>query len=58
MTSSTFGEKWSTRSFGNIGARKAALMKKKNKDVLLIETWHNNAPKGFADTLRARYEVK
>ena len=58
LTSSTFGENWSKRSFGNIGTRKAALMKKKNKDVLLIEAWHNNAPKGFADTLRARYEVK
>ena len=58
LTSSTFGENWSTRSFGNIGARNAVLMKKKNKDVLLIESWHNNAPKGFADTLRARYEVK
>jgi hypothetical protein len=58
LTSSTFGEKWSTRSFGNIGARKAVLMKKKNKDKLLIEGWHNNAPKGYADTLRARYEIK
>ena len=58
LTSSTFGESWSARSFGNVGARKAALLKKKNKDVLLIEAWHNNAPKGFADTLRARYEIK
>jgi hypothetical protein len=58
LTSSNFGEDWSTRSFGNIGARNAALLKKKNGDVLLIEAWHNNAPKGSADTLRARYELK
>ncbi len=56
-TSSTFGEKWSKRSFGNRGARYAALLKKKNQGPLIVETWHNNAPKGSNDTLRARYEL-
>jgi len=56
ITSSTFGENWSARSFGNVGARMAALLKKKGRDPLLMESWHNNAPKGSNDTLRARYE--
>ena len=58
ITSSTFGEKWSSRTFGNKGARYAALLKKSGQDPLLQETWHNNAPKGSADTLRARYELQ
>jgi hypothetical protein len=57
ITSSTFGEEWSTRTFGNRGARHAAWLKKKGQEPLLVETWHNNAPKGSFDTLRARYEL-
>ena len=57
ITSSNFGQDWSTRTFGNKGARHAALLKKKGKAPLLRETWHNNAPRGSADTLRARYEL-
>ena len=57
LTSSTFGEKWSKSTFGNIGARYAALLKKKNTSPLFVETWHNNAPKGSRDTIRARYEL-
>lgn len=57
LTSSTFGEKWSKRSFGNKGPRYASLIKKKSQAPLLVETWHNNAPKGSADTIRARYEL-
>ncbi|MEX1335142.1 MAG: hypothetical protein AB1Z66_07575 [Candidatus Limnocylindrales bacterium] len=57
LTSSTFGEKWSKRSFGNRGARYAALLKKKGQGPLVVETWHNNAAKGARDTLRARYEL-
>jgi hypothetical protein len=57
ITSSTFGQNWSARTFGNKGARHAALLKKKGKAPLLQETWHNNAPRGSADTLRARYEL-
>jgi hypothetical protein len=56
-TTSTFGDKWSKRSFGNVGARVAALMKTKKLPPLLREAWHNNAPKGSTDTLRARYEL-
>ena len=57
VTSSTFGEKWSRSSFGNIGPRFAALIKKRNQGPLYVETWHNNAPKGSRDTIRARYEL-
>jgi hypothetical protein len=57
LTSSTFGEKWSKRTFGNKGARYASLIKKKNQAPLVVETWHNNAPKGARDTIRARYEL-
>ncbi len=57
IESSTFGEEWSTRTFGNDGARRAALLKTKGQQPLLIEAWHNNAPKGSLDTLRARYEL-
>lgn len=57
LTSSTFGEKWSKRSFGNKGARYASLIKKKNQPPLIVESWHNNAPKGSNDTLRSRYEL-
>jgi hypothetical protein len=56
-TSSTFGEKWSTRTFGNRGARMASLLKTKAQGPLLREAWHDNAPKGQNDTLRARYEL-
>jgi hypothetical protein len=57
ITSSTLGEEWHTRTFGNKGARHAAWLKKKGQEPLLVETWHNNAPKGSLDTLRARYEL-
>ena len=57
ITSSDFGDTWSTRTFGNVGARVAALLKKQGRDPLLTEAWHNNAPKGSADTIRARYEL-
>ena len=36
----------------------ASWLKKKGQAPLLMEAWHNNAPKGLADTLRARYEVR
>lgn len=57
LTSSTFGERWSKRAFGNRGARYAALIKKKGQRPLVVETWHNNAPKGSRDTIRSRYEL-
>ena len=58
MTSSTYGGRWAKRTFGNVGARVAAFLKRPNLPSKLQEAWHNNAPKGFSDTLRARYEVK
>ena len=57
IASSTFGESWSTRAFGNDGARRAALLKSKGQAPVLVESWHNNAPRGSRDTLRARYEL-
>jgi hypothetical protein len=57
LVSGNFGEKWSTRTFGNVGARVVALLKKKNQNPIFREAWHNNAPKGSSDTLRARYEL-
>jgi hypothetical protein len=57
MISSTFGEKWSKSAFGNVGARMAALLKKKNQAPVFVEAWHNNAAKGSNDTLRARYQL-
>lgn len=57
ISSSDFGDSWSTRTFGNVGIRVAALLKKQGRDPLLMEAWHNNAPRGFADTVRARYEL-
>ena len=57
MTTSTFGDRWSKRSFGNVGARMAAFLKRPNQPNKLQEAWHNNAAKGSADTLRARYEL-
>jgi len=58
ISSSDFGGSWKTASFGNVGARVAALLKVKGQGPLLMEAWHNNAPKGYSDTLRARYELK
>jgi hypothetical protein len=57
LTTSTFGEKWSRRTFGNVGPRFASLLKKKKQAPLIVETGHNNARKGANDTLRARYEL-
>jgi hypothetical protein len=57
MTSSTYGAQWSKRNFGNVGARMAAFLKRPNQPSKLQEAWHNNARKGSADTLRARYEL-
>jgi hypothetical protein len=57
VASSDFGETWTRRTFGNNGARRAALLKQKGQPPLLMETWHNNAPRGSRDTLRARYEL-
>jgi hypothetical protein len=56
MTSTTFGEQWSKRAFGNVGTRLASLLKKKNQGPLFVEAWHNDAAKGSLDTLRARFE--
>jgi hypothetical protein len=57
ITSSTFGERWSARPFGNRGARRAAWLKRKGQAPLLVEAWHDNAPRGSLDKLRARYEL-
>lgn len=57
MISDDFGQRWRKRSFGNVGPRLAALLKKKNQAPLLVEAWHNNAAKGSDDTLRARYQL-
>ena len=57
ITSTDFGDSWSTRTFGNVGARAAALLKSKGQRPLLMEAWHNNAPRGSLDTLRARHEL-
>jgi hypothetical protein len=57
IESSDFGSSWATRTFGNVGIRVAALLKKQGRDPLLMEAWHNNAPRGFADTVRASYEL-
>ena len=51
------GASWATRDFGHIGARVGALLKQKGKAPVLMEAWHNNAPKPSADTLRAKYET-
>jgi len=58
FSSSDFGQNWRTSTFGNRGARMASLLKIKGQPSLLMEAWHNNAPKGISDTLRARYELK
>lgn len=58
ISSSDFGESWKTRTFGNVGARVAALLKVKGQAPALMEAWHNNAPRGSADTVRARYELR
>ena len=57
ITSPDFGTTWDRRTFGNDGARRAALLKTKGQAPLLVEAWHNNAPRGARDTLRARYEL-
>ncbi len=57
MTSSTFGDTWAKSKFGNKGAREIALLKRAGKAPQFVEAWHNNAPKGYADTLRSRYEL-
>ena len=57
FSSSDFGQSWRTASFGNVGARMASLLKVKGQPSLLMEAWHNNAPKGSRDTIRARYEL-
>ena len=57
MTSTTFGARWSKSTFGNVGARVAAFLKRPDLPSKLQEAWHNNAAKGAADTLRARYEL-
>lgn len=51
------GTSWFKQSFGHVGARYGTLIKKKTGSPQLLEAWHNNAPKGSRDTLRARYEV-
>jgi hypothetical protein len=48
------GSSWSSRDYGHKGARVGALMRKKGKDPVLMEAWHNNAAQG--DTVRASYE--
>lgn len=58
LSSSDFGQTWSRRTFGNKGARHAALLKTKGQAPLLVEAWHNNAPRGSRDSLRARYELR
>ncbi len=57
LQSTDGGESWGERTFGHIGARMGALLKKKGKAPLLMEAWHNNAPKPSADTFRAKYET-
>lgn len=57
MISDDFGATWSKSAFGNVGARKAALLKRKNQGPTFVEAWHNNAAKGANDTIRARYEL-
>jgi hypothetical protein len=57
MTSSDFGQRWRKQAFGNVGARMAAFLKRPRLTPKLREAWHNNAAKGAADTLRARYEL-
>ncbi|MEA2026986.1 MAG: hypothetical protein U9O18_09885 [Chloroflexota bacterium] len=57
IQSTDAGGTWGTRTYGHIGARVGALLKKKGQAPLLMEAWHNNAPKPSPDTLRARYEL-
>ena len=57
MSTTDFGADWSSTSLGNIGTRLAELLPIKGASARLVEAWHNNAPKGFSDTLRARYEL-
>jgi hypothetical protein len=57
VQSTNGGESWGTRDFGNIGARVGALLKKTGTEPMLMEAWHNNAPKPAPDTLRAKYET-
>ena len=51
------GKTWGTRSYGHAGGRYGALLRGADKSSSLMEAWHNNAPKGSRDTLRARYEL-
>jgi hypothetical protein len=57
VQSTDAGGSWGTRDFGHIGARVGALLKKKGVAPVLMEAWHNNAPKPATDTLRAKYET-
>ncbi len=58
IQSTDAGATWSTRTFGHIGGRVGALLKKKGQAPLLMEAWHNNAPNPSPDTLRAKHEVR
>lgn len=58
IQSTTGGESWGERTFGHIGARMGALLKKKGTAPLLMEAWHNNGPKSGADTFRAKFETR
>jgi hypothetical protein len=57
VQSTDAGGSWGTRDFGHIGARVGALLKKEGVAPVLMEAWHNNAPKPATDTLRAKYET-
>lgn len=48
------GVTWTTRDFGNVGARVGALRKDTQTTSILVEAWQNNS--SGADTIRAQYE--
>ncbi len=56
VQSTDSGATWGSRAYGHKGTRVGALLRGANKSSQLMEAWHNNAPKGSNDTLRARYE--
>lgn len=57
LQSTDAGATWTMQPYGHVGGRVGALLKKKGQAPALMEAWHNNAPKGQSDTLRARYEL-
>jgi hypothetical protein len=48
------GANWTTRTFGNVGARVGGLRKDTQTSSILVESWQNNS--SGPDTIRAQVE--